>query len=249
MKFRLAVDSRLPNAGSRQPRTALPPGESGACFTPVNLHKGQQVIRGGIPLAKARAALVLIHGRGASADDIYSLGEEVTVNIPGVALLAPQAADNAWYPQRFIAPLSQNEPYLGSALGVVSGLVDEITSAGVAFERIVLIGFSQGACLALEFAARNPRRYGGVAGLSGALIGPPGTPHESKSSLSGTPVYLGCSDRDAHIPLASVEESAVVLARLGASVTKSIFPGMGHTVNAEELAAVQDLVRGIAKGV
>jgi predicted esterase len=171
------------------------------------------------------------------------------VNLPGVALLAPQAAGNAWYPQRFLAPIAQNEPYLGSALAVISGLVDEIASAGVAVERIVLIGFSQGACLALEFAARNPRRYGGVAGLSGALIGPPGTPHESKSSLSGTPVYLGCSDRDAHIPLASVEESAVVLARLGASVKKSIFPGMGHTVNAEELAAVQDLVRGIAKGV
>jgi predicted esterase len=215
----------------------------------MNPHKGQAVLRGGTPLPRARAALVLIHGRGASAEDIYSLGEEVAEGIPGVALLAPQAAGNAWYPQRFLAPLAQNEPYLGSALGVVAGLVDEIARAGVAAERVVLIGFSQGACLSLEFAARNPRRYGGVAGLSGALIGPPGSPHAAGGSLAGTPVYLGCSDRDAHIPLASVEESAVVLEKLGARVTKSIFAGMGHTVNAEELAAVRGIVSGVAAGV
>lgn len=206
-------------------------------------------MRGGSPLAKARAALVLIHGRGASAEDIYSLGEAVSGGLSGVALLAPQAAGNAWYPQRFLAPLSQNEPYLGSALGIVAGLLDEIVAAGVDPGKAVLIGFSQGACLALEFAARNPRRYGGIAGLSGALIGPPGTPHEAKGGLAGTPVYLGCSDRDAHIPLASVEESAAVLATLGARVTKSIFPGMGHTVNAEELAAVQGIVSALAAGV
>jgi predicted esterase len=206
-------------------------------------------LRGGSPLAKARAALVLIHGRGASAEDIYSLGEAVSGGLSGVALLAPQAAGNAWYPQRFLAPLSQNEPYLGSALGIVAGLLDEIVAAGVDPGKAVLIGFSQGACLALEFAARNPRRYGGIAGLSGALIGPPGTPHEAKGGLAGTPVYLGCSDRDAHIPLASVEESAAVLATLGARVTKSIFPGMGHTVNAEELAAVQGIVSALAAGV
>lgn len=215
----------------------------------MNPHKGQTVLRGGTPLARAKTALVLIHGRGASAEDIYSLGEEVADGIPGVALLAPQAAGNAWYPQRFLAPLAQNEPYLGSALGVVAGLVDEIVRAGVAAEKIVLIGFSQGACLSLEFAARNPRRYGGVAGLSGALIGPPGSPRSAGGSLAGTPVYLGCSDRDAHIPLASVEESAVVLGKLGARVVKSIFAGMGHTVNAEELAAVRGIVSGLAAGI
>jgi len=218
-------------------------------MAPMNPHKGQTVLRGGTPLAGARTALVLIHGRGASAEDIYSLGEEVAEGVPGVALLAPQAAGNAWYPQRFLAPLAQNEPYLGSALGVVAGLVDEIVRAGVAAERVVLIGFSQGACLSLEFAARNPRRYGGVAGLSGALIGPPGSPRAAGGSLAGTPVYLGCSDRDAHIPLASVEESAVVLGKLGARVVKSIFAGMGHTVNAEELAAVRGIVSGLADGI
>jgi predicted esterase len=206
-------------------------------------------MRGGAPISKARAALVLIHGRGASAEDIYSLGEDVSAGVPSVALLAPQAAGNAWYPQRFLAPLAQNEPYLGSALGVLSGLVDEIAASGVPFERIALIGFSQGACLALEFAARNQRRYGGVVALSGALIGPPGTPHGLSGGLSGTPVYLGCSDRDAHIPLSSVDESAEMLTKLGARVTKSIFPGMGHTVNNEELAAVQELVQRLATGV
>jgi predicted esterase len=215
----------------------------------MNPHKGQAVLRGGALLAAARTALILIHGRGASAEDIYPLGEEVAAGVPGVALVAPQAAGNAWYPQRFLAPLAQNEPYLGSALGVVAGLVDEIARAGVAAERIVLVGFSQGACLSLEFAARNPRRYGGVAGLSGALIGPPGSPRAPVGSLDGTPVYLGCSDRDAHIPLASVEESAGILAKLGARVTKSISPGMGHTVNAEELAAVRGIVSGAAAGV
>jgi predicted esterase len=215
----------------------------------MNLHKGQTVLRGGALLERARAALILIHGRGASAEDIYPLGEEVSAGVPGVALLAPQAAGNAWYPQRFLAPLAQNEPYLGSALGVVAGLLDEIARAGVAAERVALIGFSQGACLCLEFAARHPRRYGGVAGLSGALIGPPGSPRAAGGSLAGTPVYLGCSDRDAHIPLSSVEESAGVLAKMGARVTKSIFAGMGHTVNAEELAAVQGIVSGLAAGV
>jgi phospholipase/carboxylesterase len=215
----------------------------------MNLHKGQTVLRGGAPLEGARAALILIPGRGATADDIYSLGEEVSAGEPGVALLAPQAAGNAWYPQRFLAPLAQNEPYLGSALGVVAALVDEIARAGVAAERVALIGFSQGACLSLEFAARHPRRYGGVAGLSGALVGPPGSSRAPGGSLAGTPVYLGCSDRDAHIPLSSVEESAGVLTKMGARVTKSIFAGMGHTVNAEEIDAVRGIVSGMAAGV
>ncbi len=193
-------------------------------------------------MATAKVALVLIHGRGASAEDIYSLGEEVATGVPGVALLAPQAAGNVWYPQRFLAPLDQNEPYLSSALGVIGGLVKGLVDGGVPHERIVLIGFSQGACLSLEFASRNPRRYGGVMGLSGALIGPPGSPRSVSVGLGGTPVYLGCSDRDAHIPLQSVEESASALALQGATVTKSIFVGMGHTVNGEELAFVQKLV-------
>jgi len=214
----------------------------------VKIHEGQDVLRGGAPLKGARAAIVLLHGRGASAEDIYPLGGEVSDGVPGVALLAPQAAGNAWYPQRFLAPLEQNEPYLTSALGVVAGLVGDLAKAGIPPERVVLAGFSQGACLILEFAARNARRYGGVAALSGALIGPPGGMRNDSGDLAGTPAYLGCSDRDFHIPLASVEESAEILRGLGARVTKSIFPGMGHTVNAEELAAVRQLVAAVAAG-
>jgi predicted esterase len=212
-------------------------------------HEGQQVLRGGAPVAGARAALLLLHGRGAAAEDIFGLGEELADGLGAVALIAPQAAGDSWYPQRFLAPLEQNEPELTSALGVIAGLVAELGAAGLGPEKIILAGFSQGACLSIEFALRNPRRYGALVGLSGALIGPPGTPRSPKGSLSGTPAYLGCSDRDAHIPLASVEESAAVLTRCGAKVTKSIFPGMGHTVNAEELSKGRELVRAVAGGI
>ena len=178
--------------------------------------------------------------------DIYSLGEEVAQGLRDVALLAPQAAGNAWYPQRFLAPIDQNEPYLGSAIGVIGGLVGELVRGGLPSGRIVLIGFSQGACLSLEYASRNPRRYGGVIGLSGALIGPPGAVRSTSGGLDGTPVYLGCSDHDAHIPLSSVEESAAALSKQGASVVKAIFKGMGHTVNGEELRVMKRLVRELA---
>jgi predicted esterase len=214
----------------------------------MKIHEGQHVLRGGVPFAEAKAVMVLVHGRGASAEDIYSLGEEVSAGVPGVALVAPQAAGNAWYPQRFLAPLHQNEPYLTSALQVLAGLVGEAEKNKISHRRILLVGFSQGACLALEFACRNARRYGGVAGLSGALIGPPGAARKPAGSLAGTPVYLGCSDRDSHIPLQSVEESAEILGVLGANVTKTIFAGMGHTVNAEELDVVRGMVRDVALG-
>jgi predicted esterase len=190
--------------------------------------------------------VILIHGRGATADDILGLGEQVSRGVEGVSLLAPQAEGNTWYPARFLAPIEDNEPYLSSALSVLSGLVREIEAAKIPASKVILAGFSQGACLALEYAARNPRRYGGIVGLSGALIGPPGTPRNLMGNLAGTPVYLGCSDRDAHIPLGSVEESAAVFQSLKASVTKSIFPGMGHTVNAEELSAFQAIVNSVA---
>jgi predicted esterase len=215
----------------------------------MNIHEGQPVLRGGAPTSGARAALLLLHGRGASAEDIYSLGEEIAAGMEGIAILAPQAKGNVWYPQRFLAPLEQNEPYLGSALAVVGHLVASLGREGVPPGRIMVGGFSQGACLSLEFAARHPRRYGAVLGLSGSLIGEPGSPRSIPGSLEGTPVYLGCSDVDAHIPLASVEESAEVLARLGGRVEKAIFPGMAHTVNAPELEAARRLLADVASGV
>jgi len=184
----------------------------------------------------------MVHGRGATAESILTLADELAVE--GIAYLAPQAAGDSWYPYRFLAPLDANEPWLSSGLARIGEVLAEIERAGLSADRVVLLGFSQGACLALEFAARNPRRYGGVVGLSGGLIGPPGTARDAAGSLAGTPVFLGCSDRDPHIPLASVEETAALLTRLVGAVEKRIYPGLGHTVNEDELGWVRDLLRG-----
>src|SRR5690349_18193124 len=201
------------------------------------------VLAGGAPLKGARAAAILVHGRGASARDILSLGDEFGQD--DVAYLAPQAANGSWYPYSFLAPLAQNEPHLSNALGVVAATLDHLAREGFAPERVALIGFSQGGCLALEYAARNAKRYGAVAGLSAGLIGPPGTPRDYKGSLAGTPVFLGCSDVDGHIPLARVNESRDVLGALGAKVTERIYPGMGHSINADEIAHLVKLLAGL----
>lgn len=206
-------------------------------------HQAQPLAQAGVPLSAAKAAMVLVHGRGATAQSILTLADELDAD--GVAYLAPQAAGFTWYPYRFLAPLADNEPWLTSGLARLGEVIAAIEKAGIAADRAVLLGFSQGACLALEFAARNPRRYGGVVGLSGGLIGPPGMPREVSGSLDGTPVFVGCSDRDPHIPVGSVEESAAYLARLGGAVDKRIYPGMGHTVNEDELAWVRGLLAGI----
>lgn len=165
-----------------------------------------------------------------------------TLGGSSVAYLAPQAAGRTWYPFSFLAPLQRNEPGLSSALAVVGALVERISAAGLSRERTLIIGFSQGGCVALEFAARNAGRYGGVVGLSAGLIGPDGTPRDYGGSLEGTPVFLGCSDVDPHIPLARVHESARVLEKLGGDVTERIYLGMGHTVNADEVRFVRDLI-------
>jgi len=211
----------------------------------MKIHEGEPVLSGGAPLREAKAVLFLLHGRGGSAEDILSLGLTLTNAIPGIALRAPQAAGRTWYPQRFLAPLSQNEPSLTSALATLAGLIEQASAAGIPAERVALLGFSQGACLSLEFAARHPRRYGAVVALSGALIGPPGLKRSETGSLAGTPIYLGCSDRDFHIPEPSVRESAAYLEHIGGRVRTDIFPGMGHTVNAEEITAAQALLRAL----
>jgi phospholipase/carboxylesterase len=203
-----------------------------------------EVLAAGAPLARARAAAILVHGRGASAEDILTLADEF--NQDDIAYLAPQAAGHSWYPYSFLAPLEQNEPHLSNALAAVGATFDRVAREGFASERIALIGFSQGGCLALEYAARNARRYGAIAGLSAGLIGPPGTPRDYSGSLAGTPVFLGCSDVDSHVPLVRVQESRDVLGRMGAAVTERIYPGMGHTVNADEIAHVARLLAGIA---
>lgn len=194
----------------------------------------------GMALARARGAVVLVHGRGASAASIMELAGALETE--GLALLAPQAAGGSWYPHSFLMPLDQNEPSLSAALATVGATLDRIAAAGVPAERTVLLGFSQGACLVTEYAARNARRWGGVVGLSGGLIGPDGTPRDYDGSLDGTPIFLGCSDVDFHIPKERVVESAEVLGELGGAVDLRLYPGMGHTINGDEIAAVQGIL-------
>jgi predicted esterase len=205
-----------------------------------NPHAGQQVLRRGPSLAEARLVGIAVHGRGAPAADILGLAEEL--HAEDVAWLAPQAAGLTWYPYSFLAPIAQIEPGITSGLGVLAGLIEEAARAGVPASRVLLMGFSQGACLALEFAARHPAVYAGVLGLSGGLIGPPGTPRDYPGSLGGTPVFIGCSDVDPHIPVERVQESAEVFRRMGAAVDARIYRGMGHTVNTDELQAVRGIL-------
>ncbi len=214
-------------------------------FSGEHPHQGQSVFTTGALLAEAQAAMVMLHGRGASAQDILSLGNELEQS--GFAFLAPQAAGNTWYPNRFAAPVAQNEPWLSSALAVIGDLVAYVVNAGIPSERVMLLGFSQGACLVLEFAARNARRYGGVIGLSGALIGPEDTPRNYPGSLDGTPVFLGCSDVDFHIPRRRVDQAAETLRSLGGEVTERIYPNMDHTVNQDEIDFVQEMMRSLVK--
>jgi phospholipase/carboxylesterase len=215
--------------------------------SPPDPHRGQPVLGAGEALERARAAIVMVHGRGASARDILMLSGELA--LPGFAYLAPQAANNTWYPNRFIVPTAQNEPWLSSALATVGRAVDRITSAGIPFERTFLLGFSQGACLALEYGARNGRRYGGLAGLSGGLIGADGEPRHDRGVFEGTPVFLGCSDVDPHIPEERVQQTAVILEGLGARVTLRLYPNMDHTVNQDEIQFVRDMMAAVVKGL
>ncbi len=203
------------------------------------LHHGQPVLAGGTSLAQAYAAMIMLHGRGATAGDILSLAEEFDTE--GFAYLAPQAAGNVWYPYRFLEPIERNEPWLSSALHVIDNLIAQVITAGIPAERLMLLGFSQGACLTLEYAARHTRRYGGLVGLSGGLIGPDVTLRDYAGSFDGTPIFLGCSDVDVYIPLARVHASAQILQRLGGEVTERIYPGLDHTINHDEVKFIRQL--------
>jgi predicted esterase len=203
-------------------------------------HAGQPVLTLGPAPADARLAAIVIHGRGASAEDILGLAHEFA--IPDIAYLAPQAAGRTWYPYSFLSPIAQNEPGLSSALLVIEGLLTQLGEQGIPPERVVLMGFSQGACLTLEFAARHAQRYAAIAGFSGGVIGPAGTAREYTDTFAGTPTFLGCSDIDPHIPVERVRESAEVYRRLGASVDERIYPRMGHTINQDEIDAVRNLL-------
>ncbi|MEZ4591125.1 MAG: dienelactone hydrolase family protein [Chloroflexota bacterium] len=206
-------------------------------------HQGQPILQQGQPLNKAKAALILVHGRGATAQSILELA--AVLPHPEMAYLAPQAAGNTWYPHSFLAPMEQNQPGLDSGLQAVAEAVAKVEAAGIPAEKIIIGGFSQGACLASEFVARNARRYGGLLLFSGGLIGPPGTPRDYVGSLDGTPVFIGCSDVDFHIPVERVAETAVTLQTLGAAVNKKIYPNMGHTIIQDEIDQAYQIVENL----
>jgi predicted esterase len=211
---------------------------------PRDPHRDQPVLLAGAPLAEAHGVMVLAHGRGGSAQDMIGFAREL--DRPAFACFVPEAAGRAWYPYSFLEKLERNQSYLNSALKLFKGILSKIEAADIPLERTVLVGFSQGACLMLELAARNARRYGGVAGLSGGLVGPEGTPRDYLGSLGGTPVFLGCSDVDPHIPKRRVDETEAVFTRLGAQVTKRIYPGLGHAINQDEIEAVRRMLDGVA---
>jgi predicted esterase len=209
-------------------------------------HDGQPVLTAGEEWGKARAALILVHGRGAGAEDMLPLVDPLSA--PGFIYLAPEASGHLWYPNRYDTPLVGNEPGLSSALAGLDWLVSELGLAGFPPERVVLVGFSQGACLCAEYCARHARRYGGVAVLAGGLIGPQETSRDYPGSLDNTPVFLGCSDPDPFFTVDWIQYSAAAFQKLGASVQVSIYPKLGHQINLEMLHAVRFIIESIPLG-
>lgn len=207
------------------------------------LHHDVPVRTAGRALEDAQTAMLMLHGRGATAEDILTLAPELRQD--SFAYLAPQAANHTWYPYSFLTPIERNEPWLSSALELVAALLDKIVQVGIPKDRIMLLGFSQGACLALEYAARNPGKYGGVVGLSGGLIGPPGIQWDYSGSLESTPVFLGCSDVDPHVPKQRILETADAFRKMDAQVEYQLYPGMGHTVNMDEIARARRIMQDL----
>lgn len=205
-----------------------------------NIHAAQPLKRLGTDLEAAKLAVILIHGRGADADSMIPIARELEAE--GVHFILPQAASNRWYPQSAFGPIEDNEPNLSFALERIDMLMKEVASNGMAYEQIVLGGFSQGACLSSEYVARNARRYGGLFVFSGALIGPPDTPRDYPGSLDGTPVFIGGSDVDPWIPNFAIHETVTTFERMDAVVDFRVYPGMAHTVNQDEITTVRTML-------
>jgi phospholipase/carboxylesterase len=206
-------------------------------------YRNQPILQRGAPLDSAKGAVVLLHGRGASAEDILGLAQDF--ELPDLAYLAPEAAEHTWYPYSFLSPIEQNQPWLDSALKLVGETVQRAIAAGIERQNVAIVGFSQGACLATEFVVRNATRYGGLVAFTGGLIGPPGAKFSYSGELSGTPCFLGAGDRDPHVPWKRVEESAAVLSDLGAAVTLRRYPGLPHTINQDEIDHAKIILRRI----
>ena len=210
----------------------------------IDPHAGQRVLTAGPSPETAATTIVLIHGRGASADGMLSIVD--ALGVPNIAAVAPQAAGGTWYPHSFLQPTELNQPYLGSALAKVESVVTDLIARGVPSEKIALLGFSQGACLTSEFIACHPRRYGAVMVLTGGLIGPSGTPRDYAGSLAGTPVFIGSGDPDPHVPFERVLETETVFKRMGASVEVRRYPGRPHTIGQDEIGACTKLLGAVA---
>ncbi len=203
-------------------------------------HRKQPVLTRGQPLETAAGAVILLHGRGASAEDILGLADDL--DLRELAYLAPQAAEHTWYPYSFLAPLERNEPWLTSALELVRSIVESTERAGISQKKIAVMGFSQGACLAAEFVARNPSRYGGLVAFTGGLIGPQGTVFRYSGDLAGTLCFLGSGDPDPHVPWERVKESASTLSALGGKLTLKRYPGMPHTISSDEITEAKKIL-------
>ena len=203
-------------------------------------HQTTQTATYGASLTRAKAAMIMVHGRGATAESMFSLADEFAQ--PDFHYVAPQAQNHTWYPYSFLQPKENNQPGLTSGRQRIHDLMEEIKNAGIPAEKIILLGFSQGGCLATEFAARHPQKLGGVVGLSGGLIGADIDPSLYTGSMEETHVFLGCSNIDPHIPKERVDETETVFEKLNANVTKSIYPGMPHTVNEDEVKTVRGMM-------
>jgi glyoxalase family protein len=236
---RSEIERRVPRIVNREYGNEIGGGTSGQAPVPQLIPSDPNTLHAGRPVSDARVAMILVHGRGGAAAEILSLGEHWNQSV--YAYLAPQAPDNTWYPQSFLAPIEQNQPQLDQALERLGGLLAELAAAGIPPERVVLGGFSQGACLVSEYVARNPRRYGGVFVFSGGLI-----TLNHTGDLDGTPVFMGNSDHDSHVPHARFEESAAIFAALNASVDARVYPGMPHTIVQEELDAVGRMMQTLS---
>ena len=201
-----------------------------------------ETITDGVPLNDAKKALIMIHGRGASAHDILSISKHL--NVDDFALVAPQAENRTWYPYSFLAPINENEPSFSKSLEAIHQVVVAIQQNGIEKENIYFLGFSQGACLALEFTARNAAKYGGVVAFTGGLIGDKIYENHYEGNFQNTPIFIGTSDPDLHVPVERVNETEVLLKKMGAAVTKKIYENMGHTISQDEIDLVNELIFG-----
>lgn len=211
-----------------------------------DLHATTPVYRAGRDLAEADGAVILLHGRGADAAGMLHLFEGLRLDT--LHAVAPEAHNNTWYPHSFLASLDDNQPWLDSALAKINATITELLDAGIPADRIALLGFSQGACLASEFVARIPRRYGGLMALTGGVIGPPETQFTFSGDLDGTPIFLGTSDPDSHVPLSRVEQTRDIFTAMAGRVDLRVYPGMPHTINTEELRACREILTQMTAG-